>query len=96
MFTNDDQPGRLTLIKQVDNGTTGATATPANWTLSATGPTPISGTSGATEVTNAAVDAGTYALVRVGRSGRLHALRVDVHRCDRDREQRDRARPAAT
>ena len=66
MFTNDDPQGRLTLIKTVDNGTTGATATPANWTLTATGPTPISGTSGAPEVTNAAVDAGTYALAESG------------------------------
>jgi hypothetical protein len=27
VFTNDDQPGRLTLVKQVDNGATGATTT---------------------------------------------------------------------
>ena len=37
---------QLTLVKQVDNGTTGATATPANWTLAAAGPTPLSGASG--------------------------------------------------
>ena len=29
------RPARLTLVKEVDNGTTGATATPTNWILSA-------------------------------------------------------------
>ena len=66
VFTNDDQPGHLTLVKQVDNGTTGATATPADWTLAAAGPTPISGTSGSATVTNAAVNAGTYTLSESG------------------------------
>jgi hypothetical protein len=65
-FTNDDQPASLTLVKQVDNGTTGATATPADWTLTASGPTPISGPSGTTTVTNAPVNAGTYALSESG------------------------------
>jgi hypothetical protein len=41
VFTNDDQAAHLTLVKQVENGTTGGTATPANWTLAAAGPTPI-------------------------------------------------------
>ena len=49
----------LTLVKQVENGTTGGTATPLDWTLSATGPTTISGQSGTLPVTNAAVRAGT-------------------------------------
>src|SRR5207344_180680 len=66
VFTNDDQAGHLTLVKQVDNGTTGATATPANWTLAAAGPTPISGTSGSAAVTNATVNAGTYTLSESG------------------------------
>ena len=57
VFTNNDQPARLTLVKQVENGTTGATATPANWTLAAGGPTPISGVSGTSAVTNAPVSA---------------------------------------
>ncbi|HEY5117515.1 MAG TPA: hypothetical protein VIJ00_18475, partial [Nakamurella sp.] len=62
-FTNDDQPARLTLTKVVNNGTTGGTATPANWTLTATGPTPgVSGITGAPAVTNATVNSGTYAL----------------------------------
>ena len=66
VFTNDDQAGRLTLVKEVDNGTTGATATPTNWILSASGPTPISGTSGSVTVTNAEVNAGTYTLAESG------------------------------
>ena len=66
VFTNDDQPGRLTLVKEVDNGTTGATVTPTNWILSASGPTPISGASGSVTVTNAEVNAGTYTLAESG------------------------------
>ena len=60
-ITNDDQPAQLTLIKHVHN-THGGTATPADWTLSADGPTPIHGTTGTDDVTHATVDAGTYAL----------------------------------
>ena len=66
VFINDDQPGQLTLVKEVDNGTTGATATATDWTLSASGPTPISGTSGSVTVTNAEVNAGTYTLAESG------------------------------
>lgn len=36
-FTNDDIAPRLTLVKYVDNGRSGATAQPTDWTLSATG-----------------------------------------------------------
>jgi len=35
IFTNDDRAGHLILVKQVENGTTGATAVPTDWTLSA-------------------------------------------------------------
>ncbi|MBE7699889.1 VWA domain-containing protein, partial [Oerskovia sp. Sa1BUA8] len=35
-FVNADVPGRLTLVKEVDNGSTGSTAVPADWTLTAT------------------------------------------------------------
>ncbi|WP_213602061.1 prealbumin-like fold domain-containing protein [Pseudoxanthomonas japonensis] len=59
-FSNARRP-RLTLIKTVtndDGGTQPATA----WTLSASGPTPISGTTGSAAVTNAAVNPGTYTL----------------------------------
>ena len=61
-FTNVDNPATLTLVKTVNNGTTGGTATPTQWTLSAAGPTPITGTSGSTAVTNAPVSAGPYTL----------------------------------
>ena len=54
-------PPRLTLVKTVTNDN-GGTALPTAWTLSAAGPTPISGTSGATTVTDATVQPGTYTL----------------------------------
>ena len=53
----------LTLSKSVDN-TGGGTALASAWTLSATGPTPISGVTGAAAVTNATVLAGTYTLAK--------------------------------
>ncbi|MEK7642426.1 MAG: hypothetical protein AAB392_01385 [Patescibacteria group bacterium] len=49
----------LTLLKTVVNDN-GGTAVDTNWTLSANGPTPISGTEGQTAITNALVDAGAY------------------------------------
>jgi len=64
-ITNSDQPATLTLIKQVVN-TNGGVATAGNWTLLATGPTTISGTTGATAVTSAAVSAGSYTLSESG------------------------------
>ncbi|MBO0899434.1 hypothetical protein J1G43_05595 [Cellulomonas sp. zg-ZUI22] len=65
-ITNDDQPAALTLRKVVEAGTTGATQTPADWTLTATpqgieGQAPVSG-DGADGVTGVGVFAGTYAL----------------------------------
>ena len=45
---------------------------PTAWTLAATGPTPITGATGSAAVTNAPVNAGTYTLSRVGRTGRVH------------------------
>ena len=51
----------LTLTKSLDN-TGGGTAEATDWTLSASGPTPITGHTGDTAITDAAVDAGTYAL----------------------------------
>ncbi|WP_262848630.1 VWA domain-containing protein [Mumia quercus] len=65
---NDDQPARLTLIKEVVNDD-GGTAEPEDWTLTATGPTTISGASGSPEVTSAAVDAGSYQLSEDGPAG---------------------------
>ena len=38
----------------------GGTAVPTDWTLNATGPTPISGVTGSAAVTNATVNAGSY------------------------------------
>jgi uncharacterized repeat protein (TIGR01451 family) len=58
----------LTLSKTVDN-TAGGTAAATDWTLSATGPTTISGSMGSPEVTNAAVSPGTYTLDESGPAG---------------------------
>ncbi len=60
-ITNNDQAATLTLVKTVDN-TGGGTASPADWTLTATGPTTISGAGGAT----GQVSAGTYTLAESG------------------------------
>ncbi|MEI2453808.1 OmpA family protein [Lysobacter firmicutimachus] len=57
-IVNDDQAATLTLVKVVSGGS----ATATDWTLSATGPTTISGAGGAT----GAVDAGTYVLAEAG------------------------------
>jgi hypothetical protein len=60
-FTNTLQQGTLTLVKTVTNDN-GGTAATTDWTLSASGPTPISGTTGSGAVTSAAVNAGVYTL----------------------------------
>ena len=60
-ITNSDQASTLTLTKTVSN-THGGTKTISDFPLTATGPTTISGVSGTVGVTNATVDAGTYAL----------------------------------
>lgn len=65
-YTNTYTPkGTLTLVKQVVGGSTAASA----WTLSATGPSSISGTTGSAAVTNQIVNAGTYALAESGPNG---------------------------
>jgi len=62
-YTNTYTPkASLTLKKTVDGGS----AQPTAWTLTANGPSPISGASGAASVTGKRVTAGTYAL---GESG---------------------------
>ena len=61
MITNDDIPPALTLIKNLINDN-GGTATSTDWTLSATGPTSISGAGGVTSETSNTFRAGTYAL----------------------------------
>ena len=60
-FTNTLQQAHLTLVKTVTNDN-GGTAAITDWTLTATGPTNISGTSGSAAVTSAAVNAGAYTL----------------------------------
>jgi Prealbumin-like fold domain len=60
-INNNDNTSSLTLVKTVTNDN-GGTATTANFPLTATGPSTITGTSGAGSVTNAAVNAGTYTL----------------------------------
>ncbi len=64
-LTNRDLPGRLTLVKKVTTDH-GGTATPADWTLSAAGPTPVTGTTGTETVTGVSVIAGEYALSESG------------------------------
>ena len=59
----------LTLTKTVDNGTTGATTGPEAWTLTASGPTPISGASGTAAVTAVPVAVGEYSLSEAGPGG---------------------------
>ena len=58
----------LTLVKQVVNDD-GGVATVAQFTLSANGPTPVSGVTGDAAITGAAVLAGTYALSETNLAG---------------------------
>ena len=67
-FTNNDQPASLTLVKTVTNDN-GGTEAPGAWTLTATGPTTITGATGTAPVTAAAVSAGTYVLSEAGPAG---------------------------
>ncbi|KWS05974.1 conserved repeat domain protein [Lysobacter capsici AZ78] len=67
-INNDDQAATLTLVKTVINDNRG-TATTADFTLTATGPTSISGTSGAPAVTDAVVSSGTYTLTETNLAG---------------------------
>ena len=65
-ITNDDQPPSLTLTKVVVNNN-GGTAVTTDFTLSAAGPTPISGAGGASS--DATFSAGAYALSETGPDG---------------------------
>jgi Prealbumin-like fold domain len=67
-YINTFQPTSLTLVKQVVNNNGGIVAATA-WTLTASGPTLLSGTTGSPAVTNAGVDAGTYTLSETGPAG---------------------------
>ncbi|WP_170206131.1 prealbumin-like fold domain-containing protein [Klugiella xanthotipulae] len=68
-YVNDDQGAKLTLVKNVQNGTTGATHTATEWTLTAAGPTPLSGVTGSPAVTAANVNIGAYTLGETGPAG---------------------------
>lgn len=70
-ITNSAGLPLLTLVKQVLNPFPGspAVAAPEDFTLSASGPTPISGPSGDDSVTFAGVDPGAYALGETGPDG---------------------------
>jgi len=65
VFNNTVSKGRLTLVKNVTNDN-GGTALPSAWTLTASGPTTISGKTNTPSVTNASVSTGTYALSESG------------------------------
>ena len=67
-ITNDDIPAQLTLVKQVVNDN-GGTAAATDWTLTAAGPTPVSGPTGDPAVTAAPVSAGSYDLSESGPAG---------------------------
>ncbi|WP_092963386.1 hypothetical protein [Agromyces sp. CF514] len=68
-ITNTGSLPQLTLVKEVD-GPAGRPLDPAtDWTLSATGPSTISGATGSTAVSHASVDAGDYVLDETGPSG---------------------------
>ncbi|WP_350348514.1 hypothetical protein ABIQ69_00890 [Agromyces sp. G08B096] len=58
---NDAVQPHLSLVKQVVNGG-GGTLVPGDWTLSAAGPTAVSGAGGSDAVTFVAVDPGAYTL----------------------------------
>lgn len=62
VFVNDDQKATLTLVKVVDNGTSGATTEPSAWTLTAEGPDTVTGAGNSPEVTNQQVTSGVYDL----------------------------------
>ncbi|MEK7535931.1 MAG: hypothetical protein AAB590_02885, partial [Patescibacteria group bacterium] len=70
-ITNDDNaPAKatLTLVKAITNDNNG-TSVVADWTLSASGPTALTGTTGDSAVTNVEVDPGSYNLSENGLVG---------------------------
>ena len=67
-IVNDDQPASLTLVKVVTNNN-GGTKTTSDFALTASGPVTISGTTGATSVTNRSVSAGQYTLTEQTQAG---------------------------
>ena len=67
-LTNDDNPATLTLAKTIVNDN-GGTSVLADWTLTATGPTTVTGTADSPDVVNQGVPAGTYTLNESGPGG---------------------------
>ena len=67
-INNNDNTPSLTLVKVVQNGNTGGNAVPADWTLTATGPTGFNGV-GPSVQNGASFDAGTYSLSESGPAG---------------------------
>jgi uncharacterized repeat protein (TIGR01451 family) len=68
-ITNTAIAPKLTLVKVVNHGTTGDTTPATAWTLTASGPSTISGPTGDPSVTGASVQVGTYALSETGPPG---------------------------
>jgi len=72
-LTNNDQPGTLTLVKDLttDDTAAGSESTLADWTLTATGPAPytVSGTADSQDVVSQQVGAGSYGLTESGPGG---------------------------
>ena len=62
-------PSTLTLVKVVDNGTTGATHGASDWTLTASGPSTVTGVPNSADVTSQSVTAGDYSLSESGPGG---------------------------
>ena len=77
-ITNTAVAPKLTLVKAVDTTSAGGTATPTDWTLTATGPTNLSGTSGDPSVTERDGEGRRLRAGRVRRAGRLLGLGVVV------------------
>ncbi len=70
---------RLTLLKTTVNDN-GGTNVDTDFTLTATGPSTITGIEGAPAITNAIVNPGTYTLTEFRRSDReLHPRHMDLH-----------------
>ena len=67
-INNNDTAPVLTLVKTVTDFS-GGPSTVSSFTLTATGPVTISGVTGSAAVTNAAINAGTYALSEAGPAG---------------------------
>ena len=89
-INNNDAAAQLTLVKIVTNDN-GGTAVPTDWTLSAAGPTPISGATGSAAVTNAPVNAGTYTLSETAARPATRRRRGCVPAAEHKRARRSRS-----